>query len=336
MRNRITLIGGSGFIGSYILRELDNAQFNKYLLSIIDKVQPKNNQINSKIVDIRDRCLLNSSIETSEWVIHLAAEHRDDVTPKSLYFDVNVNGTKNIIDAMDFIGCKKIFFFSSVAIYGLNKNNPDIDSPTDPFNAYGESKLQAEELLKRWYSEDPQNKTLIIIRPTVVFGNGNRGNVYNLLRQIISGSFIMIGKGENKKSMAYVENISSFVKYCIDKKISGYHIFNYADKPDLSTSDLVRIIQKRLRKKEFFNRFFIPVWIGYLIGIFFDFMSAVTHRKYNISMVRVKKFCSNTQFSAQSIENIGFQAPYTLHDGLFKTIDGILNNSDIEIGYGGQ
>ena len=146
-------------------------------------------------------------------VVLLAAEHRDDVSPTSLYYDVNVQGTQNVLEAMDVNGVTNIIFTSSVAVYGLNKENPDEDHPADPFNHYGKSKWQAEEVLRAWYNKDPINKSLTIIRPTVIFGERNRGNVYNLLRQIASGKFLMVGKGANCKSMAYIKNIVAFIKF---------------------------------------------------------------------------------------------------------------------------
>ena len=123
----------------------------------------------------------------------LAAEHRDDISPKSLYYDVNVKGTKNVLKAMDNAGVKNLIFTSSVAIYGLNKINPDENHPVDPFNHYGKSKWEAELSIKKWYDNNPAGKSITIIRPTVIFGERNRGNVYNLLKQISSGKFLIIG-----------------------------------------------------------------------------------------------------------------------------------------------
>ena len=65
------------------------------------------------------------------------------------------------------------------------------------------------------YMAEGAYKAINILRPTVIFGERNRGNVYNLLRQISSGKFLMVGKGENKKSMAYVGNIVAFIKCAI-------------------------------------------------------------------------------------------------------------------------
>ena len=101
-------------------------------------------------------------------VVLLAAEHRDDISPKSLYYDVNVEGTKNVLKKMEELGIKSIIFTSSVAVYGLNKNNPDENFPKDPFNHYGKRNC-VEKVLKDWLV--PINKSVTIIRPTVIFGN---------------------------------------------------------------------------------------------------------------------------------------------------------------------
>ena len=82
-------------------------------------------------------------------VVLLAAEHRDDVSPVSLYYDINVGGLRNVLEAMETNGVKRIVFTSSVAVYGLNKKSPDEDHPADPFNHYGKSKWQAEQVLRQ-------------------------------------------------------------------------------------------------------------------------------------------------------------------------------------------
>ena len=96
----------------------------------------------------------------------------------------------------------------------------------------------AEQEYIKWFNEDKANRTLVIIRPTVIFGEGNRGNVFNLLKQIASKKFAMFGKGINIKSMAYVENVSSFIRFTMSFP-QGIHIFNYADKPDYNMNKLV-------------------------------------------------------------------------------------------------
>ncbi len=248
----------------------------------------------------------------------LAADHRDNI-PSPFYYDVNVSGTKNVLDIMRLNGNNKILFTGRVAVYSLNKPNPDESFPVDPFNDYGKSKFQAEEELRKWYFENPDERTLVIIRPTVIFGTNNRGNVYNLLKQIASGKFLMIGDGKNKKSMAYVENIVSFIKFVIDKKFNGYHVFNYSDKLDLSTRDLVHLAEKIVDKKLPAIR--LPYFVGYTIGLGFDLIARITGKKFPISSVRVKKFCATTQFNSSKVDDTGFIPPSSLEEALIKTLE---------------
>lgn len=237
------------------------------------------------IGDVRNPADIEKALQEKDAVVLLAAEHRDDVSPTSLYYDVNVQGTKNVLEAMDKAGVKNIIFTSSVAVYGLNKQNPNEEHPADPFNHYGKSKWQAEEVLREWYNQNPQEKSLTIIRPTVIFGERNRGNVYNLLKQIASGKFLMVGKGTNYKSMAYVGNIAAFIKYHLQNTKPGYQVFNYIDKPDLNMNELVSQVEKSLNKHIPSTHF--PYWLGMLGGYGFDILGKLTGKKFSVSSVRV-------------------------------------------------
>jgi nucleoside-diphosphate-sugar epimerase len=313
MKN-ITLIGASGFVGTR-LTDLIKEEFK---LKIFDKQQSHFFPELVKIGDVRNQEDLDSELQGQDTVVLLAAEHRDDVSPTSLYYDVNVQGAKNVLEAMDKNGVKNIIFTSSVAVYGLNKKNPNEEHPADPFNHYGKSKWQAEKVLRAWYQKDPENRSLIIIRPTVIFGERNRGNVFNLLKQIASGKFLMVGKGNNKKSMAYVGNIVAFIKYQLENTKPGYQVYNYIDKPDFSMNELVAQVEKSLFKHIPSAHF--PYWLGMLGGFGFDVLSFVTRKKFSVSSVRVKKFCATTQFDATKAHTSGFKAPFTLSEGLHNTL----------------
>jgi GlcNAc-P-P-Und epimerase len=312
MKNKIQIIGGSGFVGSRLINELNEKNCENF-----DKNQSPFYSNITSIGDIRkmDTICLNKATNV---VVLLAAEHRDDVTPDSLYYDVNVKGTKNVLKKMDEMGVKHIVFTSSVAIYGLNKINPDESFKPDPFNHYGKSKWLAEQEIKKWYEDNPAEKSVSIIRPTVIFGERNRGNVYNLLKQISSGRFMMIGKGQNKKSMAYVGNIVSLIKSRLESIELGYHIFNYADKPDFNMTELTHLIESKMNINLQKQR--IPYWLGMVGGYAFDLIALISRKKLDISSVRVKKFCATTQFNASKVHDV-FKSPYTLKEGLDKTLE---------------
>lgn len=312
MANYSTIIGGSGFVGSMLCSDLDKMSF-----SILDKVKSNFFPDETQFCDIRSMNTIKIPRETNSIVL-LAAEHRDDVNPTNLYYDVNVEGTKNVLLKMDELGLKNLIFTSSVAVYGLNKKNPDENHDKDPFNHYGKSKWEAEKVIKEWYEKDSKGKSVTIIRPTVIFGERNRGNVYNLLKQISSGKFLMIGKGQNKKSMAYVGNVVAFIKDQIEKKEPGYHVYNYADKPDFTMSELSSIIESKMNLSIPKTR--IPYWLGMLGGYGFDLLALLSRKKLSISSVRVKKFCATTQFDATKAHSI-FKAPFSLEEGLNKTLE---------------
>ena len=313
---KIKLIGASGFVGTRLLDLLKD--YPEYELQNID-LQPSHffNDL-TVIGDVREQEQMDRMLAGGDLVVLLAAQHRDDVTPISLYDDTNVEGMKVTLKAMEKNGVKRLVFFSSVAVYGLNKKNPDENHPADPFNHYGKSKWQAEQVLQEWYKTHP-DWNIDIVRPTVIFGERNRGNVYNLLHQISSGKFLMVGPGTNVKSMAYVGNIVAFVKFMIEQVTTGYNVFNYIDKPDVNMNDLVAHVEKVLNKRIPSTHY--PYWLGMFGGYCFDLLAMITGKKLAVSSVRVKKFCSTTQFDSTKAMNSGFVPPYTLKEGLARTLE---------------
>lgn len=313
----ITLIGGSGFVGTRLLDLLKDCP--EYKLRNIDLVQSHFFTQLTEIGDVREQDQMDRMLAGSDVVVLLAAQHRDDVTPTSLYYDTNVGGMDVTLKAMEKNGIKRLVFFSSVAVYGLNKPNPNENySPKEPFNHYGKSKWQAEQVADKWHQNHP-DWNIDIIRPTVIFGERNRGNVYNLLNQIQSGHFLMVGKGENQKSMAYVGNIVAFVKFMIENVKEGYNVFNYIDKPDLTMNELVAHVSDVLEKHIPATHF--PYWMGMLGGYCFDLLAKITGKKLTVSSVRVKKFCATTQFDSTKAMTSGFVPPYTLKEGLARTLE---------------
>ena len=256
-------------------------------------------------------------LKNVDTIINLAAEHRDDVKPLSRYYDVNVQGAMNLCNAARKYGIKKIIFTSSVAIYGFAPANTDETGEPKYFNDYGRTKYQAEQVFKKWQDESPDDRTLVIVRPTVIFGEGNRGNVYNLFSQIASGRFLMIGGGKNMKSMAYVENVVAFLEFSLSFK-PGLHIYNYIDKPDFDMNKLISKVRKTLFNKNNVG-LRIPSILGLFVGYLSDIIAKFVKGKLPISSIRVKKFLATTQFSS-SISQTGFVPPVSLEDGLARTL----------------
>ncbi|MBD5447439.1 MAG: NAD-dependent epimerase/dehydratase family protein [Treponema sp.] len=355
----ITIIGGSGFVGTRLTKRFLEAGHS---VRIADKrksaVYPelwircdvrnapdRTDEFPESITDAdtapgADRIAqeaqpmhsLMEAIEGSDAVVNLAAEHRDDVTPKSLYDDVNVRGSENVCRACSELGIRRIIFTSSVAVYGFAPAGTDEGGEIDYFNDYGRTKFLAEEKYRAWLKASAAN-SVVIVRPTVIFGEGNRGNVYNLLRQIAGGKFPMVGRGTNRNSMNYVENVAAFIQFCVEngeklpcleKGFDGasagkLHLFNYCDEPAYDMNGLVLDVCGHLGKPRE-RLFHFPYWLAYCGGKCFDLLALVLHRKFAVSAIRVRKFCQNTYFVGTNIKETGFVPPVSLEDGLRATI----------------
>ncbi len=169
------------------------------------------------------------------------------------------------------------------------------------------------------------------MRPTVIFGEGNRGNVFNLLKQIASGKFLMVGKSENKKSMAYIGNIVAFLETCIisDHK---YGMYNYVDTPDLTMNELVSQVRAKLKGKTGVGPR-LPYWLGIILGYTADILAKISGKNLPVSSIRVKKFTSSTEFKSAKAGLDDFTPPFTLKSGLQRTLhnDFVICDPDAEI-----
>ena len=343
----ITIIGGSGFVGTRLVKRL---LASGYTVKIADKrksvtypdlwvrcdVRNAPSEINEYSESITDATSapgkdaeakqampmqsLLDVLEGSDIVINLSAEHRDDVTPRSLYDDVNVRGNENVLAACTELGIYKVIFTSSVAVYGFAPVGTDETGEINYFNDYGRTKYLAEEKYREWLKKNSLN-CAVIIRPTVIFGEQNRGNVYNLLRQIATGKFPMVGKGTNRKSMNYVENVAAFLEYELTHDNEpGEYLYNYCDEPAYDMNHLVLDCYKALGKSKT-KLFHFPYWLAYFGGLCFDILAFITRRKFTISSIRIKKFTQNTYFVGNNIKKTSFVAPISLEEGLRRTID---------------
>lgn len=305
----ILLIGGAGFIGT-VLAQLLRDQGHRVI--ILDKDLTGVTSADAVLADIRDPHAIRPHFDGVDIVINLAAEHRDDVRPLSLYQEVNVDGSAHICQAAAEAGVRDIVFTSSVAVYGSSPQAMNEDQPHAYFNEYGRTKHLAEDVYRGWLNGG-DDRRLCIVRPTVVFGPGNRGNVFNLLRQIKYGPFLMVGDGLNRKSLCHVRNVAGFIASRIGAG-ERYGLYNYADKPDRDMNALVTLAQSALGRKTRMVR--LPLWLGLMLGHVADGVAAITRRSLPISAVRVQKFTSNSIIDSSKAMATGYVPPVSLDDGL--------------------
>ena len=172
---------------------------------------------------------------------------------KQAFFDVNVQGTKNLCKALEESGIPQAFIFiSTVAVYGCEYgNNITEEHALNGNTPYALSKIQAEEFLKEWCKK--HNVILSIIRPSLLAGPNPPGNLGAMIKGIRTGRYFSIGGGKARKSVLMVEDIARLVPLLVEK--GG--IYNVCDDEQPSFRQLETVICRQLGKKLPFS---IPYW----------------------------------------------------------------------------
>lgn len=314
------MLGGSGFIASYFREPL--RQLNHQVVSY-DLVEPSPQTADCPFVraDIRDPRTLAEAMAGCDAVLHLAAAHHDFGISEQTFHDVNVRGAEYICEAMDQHGVRDVCFYSSVAVYG--QTAPPLDETADPKpdSPYGATKHGAELVFREWVAKGDQRRCLVV-RPTVTFGPRNFANMYTLIHSIARGRFLPVGSGQNVKSVAYVENLVEATLYLWLKQrdqFPDFDVFNYVDKPDLTSEQITQVVYDALKKRR--PRLRVPLGLALFLALPFDLIIRVTGRNLPVSGARIRKLASTeTLYEADKVHASGFEAPVPLEEGIRRMV----------------
>jgi GlcNAc-P-P-Und epimerase len=315
---KIFMTGGSGFIGTHLIKLLDSIGIHQVINYDINEPKIISNATYIK-GDIRSESEVYDAMKNCDTVIHLAAIWDDFSLDESEYFSTNVDGTQIVINAAKKHHIHTFLNYSSVSVYGETEEEC-IEKMTDlnPTNPYGRSKLMAEKLFGHWYKEN-SGISVVHLRPSVVFGKYNYGNIYRLINQINSGFYFNIKKSKSSlKSITYVENLTNATVFLLGKMKVGIEIYNYSDAPHMNTMQISNIIEKRFGKKIGFT---VPYVVAYALAIPFDLISKLTGKNIPISTMRVKKYCTQTLNNSEKIKQLGYKSVFSSIEGLERTVD---------------
>jgi nucleoside-diphosphate-sugar epimerase len=314
VRMNLVVLGGSGFIGSRLVEELLRQGHD---VRNVDIAASSTHAERTTLADVRDESAMRRVLSRCDGVINLAAAHGDDVRPVSLYEEVNTVGACNITRAADACGVARIVFVSSAAVYAPDEVLAQESSALLPATPYGRSKARAEAVYLDWANADLARRSLTMLRPCVVFGEGARGNVHRLIEQIRRRRFVMIGRGGNRKSIAYVGNFVDFLCTQVDNAC-GAHVCNYADQPDLSTRELVDMVSHQLPRGAL-DRVCVPYPLALAAGFLLDAV-AVMRGRPAVARTRIAKFCSDTRLATTALARTGFRARTSHSEALARAV----------------
>lgn len=265
---KILITGAFGFIGTNITRELK--KYNNYRLIGIDINEPTNH--------LFDELYLWNKLDKIDWgsidsIIHLAGKAHDtsNTTDEQSYFDINVKLTKIIFNYFLQSSAKKFIFFSSVKAVADSVRNNILteESNPEPKTAYGKSKLEAEREISKifndWTKEKPskrivlnknshegieytKEKKVYILRPSMIHGKGNKGNLNLLYKLVSKGIPWPLGSFKNQRSFTSMENLQFIIQQLLEKEIKP-GTYQVSDDEPLSTNQLIDMIARAQGKK---------------------------------------------------------------------------------------
>lgn len=230
------IFGASGFIGTRLTKRLSEQGASVVAVDILPprEVLPGVRYVTH---DVRTEIPVDIT-ETGAVVYNLAAVHRTPGHPPQEYYDTNIFGALNITKFAEKIGANLIVFTSSISVYGPREDVVDEQTPPAPTSDYGRSKFMAEHIHHRWADADKKNR-LVVVRPGVVFGPGEKGNYSNLAGALKRGLFAYPGRKDTIKSGGFVDELLGAIEFATSKNL-GRITFNFAYPAESTTEDIVK------------------------------------------------------------------------------------------------
>ena len=238
---KVLVTGGTGFTGSalvlrlleqgYSVRSLD---YQKGIL--YDQLEKAGAEL--VLGSITDADFVQKSMEGIDFVFHLAAAFRElDVSEKH-YYNVNVNGTRNVMDLAKKNNVMKVVYCSTQGVHGHIKNPPgDENSPISPEDYYQQTKHEGE-LVVNEFIKDGMNAT--IIRPTAIYGPGDPGRFLMIYKRVKNGSFPMFGSGDTFYHPVYIDNLVDAFLITMEPEKGKGETYIIADEEYLAIKELVK------------------------------------------------------------------------------------------------
>ncbi len=263
-----------------------------------------------------------SKVPPVDSIVHLAGKAHDtkNMSEAQVYFDVNTGLTQKIFDYFLQSDARTFIFFSSVkaavdSVHGDILTEDVVPSPVGP---YGESKIRAEEyILKKLsgISSQDSNKRVYILRPCMIHGPGNKGNLNLLYSVVKKGIPWPLGAYENRRSFCSIDNISYVVEQLIVKENIESGIYHVGDDEPLSTNELIRMIGESIEKRS-------RIWKlpKGLMGTAATIGGAL---KMPLNKERLRKLTENYVVSNAKIKGaLGIdKMPVSAKEGMRKTLD---------------
>ena len=256
---------------------------NSYIGNALEKwlaKEPENYQVES--IDMKDGSWKEREFSSYDVVFHVAgiAHIKETASNSELYYKVNRDLAFETAKKAKNDGVRHFIFLSTMSVYGIDTGIINQLTPLNPKNAYGKSKIEAEELLNKLIDD---SFSVAILRPPIVYGKDCKGNYPRLAKLAIRTP--LFPKIENKRSMIHIDNLTEFIKQLIDSKSEG--LFFPQNSEYVNTSEMVRLIAEFHGKRILMTKIFNP-FLNFKVTKFAVFNKIFGDLVYDMSMSEIE------------------------------------------------
>lgn len=325
----VVIFGGTGFIGSFFARHLlDAGETNRVYLFDIEPLSTKRSTFRRTYLgqDSRIEFVHGDVRESLRWfepdepiglIANFAAVHREPGHQRFEYFETNLLGSENVCAWAEQIGCNNIVFSSSISPYGPGQNLKNEDSIPAPDTAYGCSKLVAEKIHRTWQARDYENRRLVIVRPGVVFGPGEGGNVSRLIKAVLHRYFFYMGNQKTQKAGTYVKELCYAVMWVLRRQSRSQEkvcLFNMSMNPSPSVKDYVTAICRVAEVRRAIPS--VPYRVILAAAYMIEFFARPLRINHPFNPLRIRKLLASNHVVPNYLMGNGYAFRYTLECAL--------------------
>jgi nucleoside-diphosphate-sugar epimerase len=324
--SKILVTGGTGLIGSHLIKRLIKNNEVKCLVLKNSDIKTLDEGVKVVYGDITDIQSIKSAFKDIDIVFHLAAAFKKDLpknATKDIYYNINVKGTENVLEICKQNEVERVIHFSASGVYGHSSDTPlNENSSYKPTNPYEESKVEGEKIALRYNS---LGLPVTIIQPTIVYGPGETVAFLRLFKAIKDGTFRIIGNGENKLHLVYVENLVDGIILASKEKKAIVQRYLIGDDRAYPISEIVETIASELGVK--IPKMKIPYLVAKVGAVPFEILGKIMKVRPPLSRYTVDFLSKNRVYDiSKAKKELGYKSKIPLKEGIKLTAEWYKDN----------